>query len=84
MFRKKPVAIRAIQWTGENYAAVKIFGGDDIDLVDGELIIKTLEDGKDGIAKHAASVGDFVIEGVQGEFYFCKPDIFDKTYELAD
>lgn len=41
----------------------------------------TLEDGKDNKAKHAASKGDFVIKGVQGEFYFCKPDIFKETYE---
>jgi hypothetical protein len=31
-----------------------------------------------------ASIGDFIIKGVQGEFYPCKPDIFEKTYDLAD
>jgi len=51
-------------------------------LEDGELVIKTLEDGKDGKAKHIASVGDFVIQGVKGEIYFCKSDIFEQTYEV--
>ena len=44
---------------------------------DGELWIKTLE------GDHHASIGDFIIQGVQGEFYPCKPDIFAKTYELV-
>ena len=48
-----------------------------------ELIITTLEDGKNGKAVHAATIGDFVIKGVEGEFYFCKPDIFKKTYDKA-
>ncbi len=48
---------------------------------EGELIIPTLEDGKFVTAKHVATVGDFVIKGVHGEFYFCKPDIFMETYE---
>ena len=43
--------------------------------------IKTLEDGKDGRAKHVASIGDYIIKGVHGEFYACKPDIFHETYD---
>ena len=39
------------------------------------LFIKTLE------GNHLASVGDYIIKGVQGEFYPCKPDIFEQTYE---
>ena len=35
-------------------------------------------------AKHIASVGDFVIQGIKGEFYFCKPDIFEQTYEVEE
>ena len=46
------------------------------------LTIHTLEDGVDGRAKHIASIGDYIIKGVQGEFYACKPDIFDLTYEI--
>ena len=84
-YKKKPVKIKAIKWTGENFDKVKEFGGKDISLDEdtNELIIKTLEDGKKGQAKHVATIGDFVIQGVQGEFYFCKPDIFKQTYEEA-
>ena len=45
--------------------------------VTGGLIIKTLE------GEHLASIGDYIIKGVQGEFYPCKPDIFEETYELV-
>lgn len=45
------------------------------------LTIHTLEDGDDKRAKHVASVGDYIIKGVQGEFYPCKPDIFHLTYD---
>lgn len=42
--------------------------------------IKTLEDGPNGEAKHIAESGDWIIKGIKGELYFCKPDIFEKTY----
>ena len=75
-YRKKPVAIEAVQWTGENLLEICNFtgrcGGELIK--NGELYIDTLE----GV--HHASVGDFIIKGVHGEFYPCKPDIFRKTY----
>ena len=45
------------------------------------LTIHTLEDGVDGRAKHVASIGDYIIKGVQGEFYPIKADIFQKTYD---
>lgn len=48
------------------------------------LDIKTLEDGSDNRAKHVASIGDWIIKGVKGEFYPCKPDIFEATYERAE
>ena len=80
-YRKKPVEIQAIKWTGNNYNAVKSFAGDNVDLDGDELIITTLEDGSKGQAKHVATIGDFVIRGVKGEFYFCKPDIFADTYD---
>lgn len=75
IFRKKPVKIEAFQFTGEgdnNYALPAWCGGK---LVEGSILIPTLE----GTMK--ASLGDWIIKGVQGEFYPCKPDIFDKTYE---
>lgn len=48
-----------------------------------EWEIRTLESGADGRAKHIASPGDWIIRGVQGELYPCKPDIFAATYEAA-
>ena len=45
------------------------------------LTIHTLEDGIDGRAKHVASIGDYIIKGVQGEIYPIKADIFKKTYD---
>ena len=87
-FRKKPVVIEAIRWDGENLDEVMVFcnGDASYELMAGgasELVIATLEDGE-SIARHVASVGDFIIKGVAGEFYPCKPDIFDKTYEAAE
>ena len=46
--------------------------------IEGGLVIKTLE------GEHVASIGDYIIKGVAGEFYPCKPDIFAKTYDLAE
>lgn len=48
------------------------------------LRIKTLEDGPDAQVAHYASVGDWIIKGVRGEFYPCKPEIFTETYMPAD
>ena len=45
---------------------------------DKEMTIHTLE------GDHHASIGDWIITGVNGEQYPCKPDIFEKTYELVD
>jgi hypothetical protein len=75
-FRKKPVVIEAIQWTGDNYDEV----GDFLGLyataqVDDDFIIPTLE------GEMRAAPGDWIIKGVKGEFYPCKPDIFEETYE---
>jgi hypothetical protein len=95
-FIKKPVAIQAIQWDGQNTREVLIFMGQSVTtktavasekfddycraVKDVGLTIYTLEDGDDSRAKHVASVGDFIIKGIEGEFYPCKPDIFKKTY----
>ena len=78
MYRKKPVVIEAMQLTDSNEIKVTEFMG----LGEGKLTadgieIETLE----GTMK--ASIGDYIIKGVQGEFYPCKPDIFEQTYERA-
>lgn len=75
LFRKKPVIIEAIQWNGRNEMEVARFIGGNLEMDDDELLIHTLE----GTMK--ALVGDYVIKGVNGEFYPCKPDIFEKTYD---
>lgn len=77
-FRKKPVVIDAVQWTGENRDEIFQFVGRDAVCGDATgMVIKTLE------GQHIASEGDWIIKGVHGEYYPCKPDIFDKTYEPA-
>ena len=93
-FRKKPVVIEAIQfeYSEECINKLKEFLGDSAGRViknrhpdaKAEFEIVTLEDGKFLSAKHVATEGDWIIKGVQGEFYPCKPDIFEQTYESAE
>lgn len=78
---KKPIKIKAVQWNGNNFNEIKKFCKDAIIAYDGELVIPILEDGKFIKAKHVATEGDYLIKGVKGEFYFCKADIFEETYE---
>jgi hypothetical protein len=73
-FRKKPVVIEAIQFTG-NFDEIEKFIGGDAELRDGELVVATLE------GPLRASLDDWIIKGIKGEFYPCKPDIFEATYE---
>lgn len=75
-FRKKPVVIEAIQFQG-NFDMIEKFVGGDAEFRDGELLIATLE------GPLRASPMDWIIKGVKGEFYPCKPDIFEATYESA-
>ena len=79
-FRKRPVVIEAIQYLGENAEAiVEWMGRPYVFVAEGDpLIIETLEGDMSG------SPGDWIIRGVKGEFYPCKPDIFEATYEPAD
>lgn len=74
-YRKKPVVIEAIQWIGNNLSEIDNFIGRTVDNKETTLVIHTLEEDME------ASIGDYIIKGVNGEFYPCKPDIFDKTYE---
>ena len=80
MFRKKPVVIEAEQFTQENknraFGFVTCNTSPDTDA-DGlpTLKIQTLE----GVM--TARLGDWIIKGIKGEFYPCKPDIFTETYE---
>ena len=78
-YRKKPVVVEAVQWTGENHAEMCEFIDPEVFEIKPKegLIIHTLE------GDHHASPGDYIIKGVNGEFYPCKPDIFAKTYDPA-
>jgi hypothetical protein len=78
-FRKKPVVIEAIRFTGENYQEVSDFMHCQYPAIHfGDLLIGTLE----GTMK--ANPGDWVIRGIKGEYYPCKPDIFETTYEPVE
>ena len=82
-FRKKPVVIEAIKFNFEkHFGKLREFGLNWDTVIEGKMVktpnIKTLE----GLMH--VSDGDFIIKGVNGEFYPCKPDIFEKTYELAE
>ncbi len=78
-YRKKPVEVEAVQWIGDNYYEIERFVGGDVSYKypaeEKNLTIATLE------GNITASNGDFIIKGVKGEFYPCKPDIFYETYE---
>lgn len=75
MFRKKPVVIEARQWTGGNAVNLLDWIKPEARQEGSVLVIPTLE------GDHEASLGDWIIKGVKGEFYPCKPDIFEATYE---
>ncbi len=87
-YRKKPVVIEAVQFDGTPGGALIVFDAFDIrggkfvpdlrNLEMGTLLIPTLE------GDHTASPHDWIIQGVAGEFYPCKPDIFDATYEFVE
>lgn len=75
------MVIEAVKWTGENFdeccAFCPAIMGETY-KADGCLKIPTLE------GKMIAAKGDFIIRGVKGEFYPCKPDIFKQTYDEVD
>ena len=74
-FRKKPVEIEAVEWNGKNVNEVRDFIGKWTKVVDRKLRIETLE------GAMYATEGDWIIKGIKGEFYPCKPDIFEQTYD---
>ena len=90
-YRKKPVEVEAIRWTGDNLDGIKAFVGGSLEYwyddtawevqkgpVTIGMIIKTLE------GNHYVSIGDYNIRGAAGEYYPCKRDIFEKTYEPVE
>lgn len=92
-YRKKPVVIEAIQWNGFNHSDIQRFANGDwrieVEINDAayeagmgppsiHMFVHTLE----GVME--ATKGDFIIRGIAGELYPCKPDIFEKSYEPAE
>lgn len=91
-YTKKAITIQAIQWKGDNFHKVMNFAIDEkekvtnvrledlIDIPEGEnpprkIIVSTLE------GDLHASINDYIIKGIKGEFYPCKPDIFEASYD---
>jgi hypothetical protein len=85
-FRKKPVVIEALQFTRDNWEEIKAFTNNTAHhlVIERRIngiatcIIPTLE------GQHTATEGDWIIKGIKGEFYPCKNDVFEKTYELVN
>lgn len=86
-YRKKPIEVKAVLWDGSTEALndirSMISSNSDTALYPvyyevGDLSIHTLE----GVM--SASKGDYVIQGIKGELYPCKPDIFEATYEVIE
>jgi len=84
-FRKKPVVIEAVRWENKKIVCppgpmwfVEAEEKGIINLCGDSLFIKTLE------GEMEAKIGDWIIRGVAGEIYPCKPDIFSATYELVE
>lgn len=89
-YRKKPVEIDAVKWDGLNHSEIRAFCPVAVVEIDDSawqvgrgipitrITIPTLE------GEMTVSLNDFIIKGVNGEFYPCKPDIFEKTYEKVE
>ena len=80
-YRKKPVVIEAVRWTGKNQTEIDKFCRMKVVWSENKktFLVLTLE------GTMLASTGDYIIKDVNGEFYPCKPDVFAKTYErVAD
>lgn len=91
-YRKKPVVVEAIKWDGNRHKVMKFCGNliaknpdeskiafsKDGPVEDRKVYIKTLE------GTMTVDYGDYIIKGVEGEFYPCKPEIFHKTYEKVN
>ena len=76
-YRTKPFEIEAVKWTGDNIMEIREFAHGKVRFQK-SLFIDTLE------GRMRADVGDYIIKGLRGEFYPCKPDVFHKKYEAVE
>ena len=92
-YRKKPIIIEAIQWNGKNIKEIMKFLESEFKYQKGTMYITakfTYEPNTNLLkimtleGEMKANINDFIIKGVNGEYYPCKPDIFLKTYEKVE
>lgn len=76
-YRKRPLEVEAFQWDGKDLMELNHFVEPSIIVDHGAIYIPTLE------GNMKVSADDYIVKGVNGEFYPCKPDIFEKTYEIV-
>lgn len=83
-YRKKPIVINAVQFTGKSHEIIDfedsfkaVYAPNTITVTATNFLVHTLEGTMEG------RINDWLIRGVKGEFYPCKPDIFEATYEPA-
>lgn len=88
-FRKKPIVVEAVRWTGKNREEIRTFCSRDAfstparqDTEGRTTKWSLLIDSLEGIMY--AETGDYIIKDANGEFYLCKPDVFAKTYEAVE
>lgn len=74
-YKKKPVVVSAVKWNGNNLQEINAFTDNKTMIKNNTLIIPTLG----GVM--AAEIGSYIIKGVKGEYYPCRGDIFEDTYE---
>lgn len=85
-YRKRPIVIEAVRWNGTSTAldeVVKLTGAmvvfaQDTKTINAPIYINTLE------GEMRSDLGDWIIKGIAGECYPCKPDIFEATYEPVE
>ena len=74
-YKKKPVTVAAVKWNGFNLQEIREFTNNEAMIKNDVLIIPTLE------GTMAAEIGSYIIRGIKGEYYPCRGDIFENTYE---
>ena len=76
-YKKKPVFVEAVQWTGDNCSEVIEFANHAVAITETILLVPTLG------GWLVAYPGDYIIKGVKDEVYPCKPDVFEESYDLV-
>ena len=74
-YKKKPVTVAAVKWNGINLQEIREFTNNEAMIKNDVLIIPTLE------GTMTVEIGSYIIRGIKGEYYPCRGDIFEDTYE---